>query len=112
MSFPSSSLDGAIAGTSSAILPLYAPPESLLASTPAPLTATKERIRKTFDQEDERVYFDKQSGNWRCEIEGQEGSDEVEWEAQTQAWVPVLNEEAIKAQQAAYSVEGVDEEVS
>jgi HIV Tat-specific factor 1 len=87
--------------------PLFAPPETLSLSTPFSESASS-AIRKLFDEKDERVYFDKQSGNWRCEIEG---GDEVEWNAQRQAWVPVLDDDAFRAQQAAYSVDGVDEEV-
>ena len=36
----------------------------------------------------------------------------MEWDGEKQSWVPVLDEAAVRAQQAAYSVEGVDEEVS
>lgn len=86
--------------------PLFAPPERLLLSTPTSAPKTAATTRKPFDEHDERVYFDKQSGNWRCEIEG---GEEVEWNVQGQAWMPVLDDEAIRAQQAAYSV---DEEVS
>ncbi|UZJ54784.1 hypothetical protein CBS101457_004104 [Exobasidium rhododendri] len=88
------------------VRPLFAPPERISLSAPfsaAPSTSA----RRQFDENDERVFFDKQSGNWRCEMVGEE---EVEWDVPSQAWLPVLDEEAFKAQQAAYSVEGVDEE--
>lgn len=88
--------------------PLYAPPLKL-ATRIVPGSTTE---RRPFDDSDERVYFDKQSGHWRCEIEGDAGIEEVEWESDNSAWIPVLSEEALRAQQAAYSVAGVDEEVS
>jgi hypothetical protein len=87
-----------------AVRPLYAPPLRLATSISSGSTTE----RKPFDNADERVYFDRQGGSWRCEVEG----EEVEWDAMNRAWIPVLNEEALRAQQAAYSVEGVDEDVS
>lgn len=77
-----------------------------------------------FDQ-DPRVHFDKTAGTWQYEDE----DDGVEYEWNGKSWIPVvcwlafvpntttslttlqLDEEAFKAQQAAYSVAGVDENV-
>ncbi|KAL1406055.1 hypothetical protein Q8F55_007738 [Vanrija albida] len=56
-------------------------------------------------EEDPRVHFDKTSGKWQYEDE-QTGS-EYEWNGQ--AWLPILDQSLIQAQQAAYSVQGVDE---
>ncbi|TFY69802.1 hypothetical protein EVG20_g2984 [Dentipellis fragilis] len=56
---------------------------------------------------DPRVHFDQQSGTWR--LENDDGS-ELEYDAAKGSWVPVVDEELLKRQQAAYSVEGVDEE--
>jgi len=76
-----------------------------------------------FDQ-DPRVHFDKIAGKWQYEDEDTE--QEYEWTGQI--WIPLVctkdicerhihisdqvDEELWKAQQAAYSVEGVDESVS
>ncbi|RDX55173.1 hypothetical protein OH76DRAFT_872453 [Lentinus brumalis] len=57
--------------------------------------------------DDPRVHFDQQAGAWRFE---QDDGSELEYDAAKGAWVPVLDEELVKAQQAAYSVAGVDEE--
>ncbi|OCH91463.1 hypothetical protein OBBRIDRAFT_792292 [Obba rivulosa] len=57
--------------------------------------------------EDPRVHFDRNSGTWR--FEDDDGS-EMEWDAAKGAWVPVVDEDLVKTQQAAYSVAGVDEE--
>lgn len=60
--------------------------------------------------DDPRVHFDKTAGKWQYEDE--QTGQEYEWNDIAKAWVPIIDEEQIKAQQAAYSVEGVDEEVS
>ncbi|GAA6017775.1 hypothetical protein JCM10207_000496 [Rhodosporidiobolus poonsookiae] len=52
-------------------------------------------------------YFDRASGKWM--VEDQQGN-ELEWDDSRKAWVPALTDEVLKAQQAAYSVAGVDEE--
>ncbi|GJN94356.1 hypothetical protein Rhopal_007430-T1 [Rhodotorula paludigena] len=51
-------------------------------------------------------YFDRQLGKWCCE---DRDGNELEWDAARNAWVPAITEDVLKAQQAAYSVEGVDE---
>ncbi|RPD78047.1 hypothetical protein L226DRAFT_531432 [Lentinus tigrinus ALCF2SS1-7] len=56
---------------------------------------------------DPRVHFDRQAGAWRFE---QDDGTELEYDAGKGAWLPVLDEDLVKAQQAAYSVAGVDEE--
>ncbi|WVW79218.1 hypothetical protein I302_101184 [Kwoniella bestiolae CBS 10118] len=55
-------------------------------------------------EEDPRVHFDKTAGKWQYEDD-----DGTEYEWAGQAWIPLINEELLKAQQAAYSVAGVDE---
>ncbi|GJE94495.1 RRM domain-containing protein [Phanerochaete sordida] len=57
--------------------------------------------------DDPRVHFDRQAGTWRFE---DDDGNEMEYDAAKGAWVPVLSEDLLKAQQAAYSVPGVDEE--
>ncbi|KAJ8597493.1 hypothetical protein M405DRAFT_724156 [Rhizopogon salebrosus TDB-379] len=56
--------------------------------------------------EDDRVHFSRETGTWR--LENDDGT-ELEYNS-TKGWVPVLDEELVKKQQAAYSVAGVDEE--
>ncbi|KAI1794179.1 hypothetical protein LXA43DRAFT_1092109 [Ganoderma leucocontextum] len=56
---------------------------------------------------DPRVHFDQTAGTWRFE---EDDGTELEYDAAKGAWVPLVDEELLKAQQAAYSVAGVDEE--
>ncbi|KAG8906657.1 hypothetical protein FRB99_006358 [Tulasnella sp. 403] len=55
---------------------------------------------------DPRVYFSKETGRWQFE---DDDGKEMEWDVAKGAWVPVIDEELLKTQQAAYKVEGVDE---
>ncbi|KAH9931139.1 uncharacterized protein BXZ73DRAFT_101723 [Epithele typhae] len=57
--------------------------------------------------DDPRVHYDRNAGTWRFE---QDDGSELEYDGAKGAWVPVLDEDLLKAQQAAYSVAGVDEE--
>ncbi|KAI6046159.1 hypothetical protein EDC04DRAFT_2558357 [Pisolithus marmoratus] len=57
---------------------------------------------------DDRIHFSKESGTWRFE---QEDGSELEYDAVKGIWVPVVDEDLVKKQQAAYSVPGVDEEL-
>ncbi|GJJ06061.1 hypothetical protein Clacol_000249 [Clathrus columnatus] len=69
---------------------------------------------RTFEEQaaafgdDERVHFSKESGTWRYEAED---GMEMEWDVSKSAWVPVIDDDLVKAQQAAYSLPGVDESV-
>ncbi|KAG6900539.1 hypothetical protein C0993_009116 [Termitomyces sp. T159_Od127] len=56
---------------------------------------------------DERIYFSKEANAWRLE---QDDGPELEYDAAKGAWVPLVDEDLVKRQQAAYTVEGVDEE--
>ncbi|KAI0769779.1 hypothetical protein BD413DRAFT_477399 [Trametes elegans] len=56
---------------------------------------------------DPHVHFDRTAGTWRFE---QDDGTELEYDAAKGAWVPLVDEDLVKAQQAAYSVAGVDEE--
>lgn len=56
------------------------------------------------------MHFDVQSGKWF--YENAETGQEFEWNAVANAWVPIVEEDVLQAQQAAYSVQGVDESVS
>ncbi|EIN11981.1 hypothetical protein PUNSTDRAFT_63042 [Punctularia strigosozonata HHB-11173 SS5] len=56
---------------------------------------------------DERVYLSKETNTWRFEADD---GTEMEWDVGKNAWLPVLDDDVVKSQQAAYSVAGVDEE--
>ncbi|KAI0696724.1 hypothetical protein BC835DRAFT_1271448 [Cytidiella melzeri] len=77
----------------------YAPPTALAGSSAAAQAAAF--------AEDERIHFDRTAGTWRFE---DDDGNEMEYDADKGVWVPVLSEDLVKAQQAAYSVAGVDEE--
>ncbi|KAJ9116667.1 hypothetical protein QFC20_000601 [Naganishia adeliensis] len=78
--------------------------------TSAP-TTTKQRQRPhPLPQEfstDPRVHFDKAVGKWQYEDEAT--NQEFEWNEPGQTWVPVISDDLIRAQQAAYAIQGVDE---
>ncbi|KAF8881545.1 hypothetical protein CPB85DRAFT_1378315 [Mucidula mucida] len=59
--------------------------------------------------DDPRVYFNKESNTWRYE---EDDGTEMEYDAGKGAWLPLVDEDLMKQQQAAYSVSGVDEEAS
>ncbi|KAH7914131.1 hypothetical protein BJ138DRAFT_1123787 [Hygrophoropsis aurantiaca] len=56
---------------------------------------------------DPRIHFSKESGTWRLE---EEDGSELEYDSAKGKWVPLVDEDLVKKQQAAYSVAGVDEE--
>lgn len=56
---------------------------------------------------DTRLHLDQRSNKWAYEDE-----DGNQWEWSNKAWIPVLNEDFVRAQQQAYNREGVDDEVS
>ncbi|KAN0107202.1 hypothetical protein V8E52_010404 [Russula decolorans] len=58
-------------------------------------------------EDDPRVYFDTQSSRWRLE----DGDAELEYEPSRAVWMPVVDEDLVRKQQAAYSIAGVDEEI-
>lgn len=62
----------------------------------------------TFRSED--MHFDSVSGKWM--VEDPVSGKEFEWNVAANAWLEVVEDDLIKAQQAAYSVQGVDESVS
>ncbi|KAH9061363.1 hypothetical protein EDB87DRAFT_1682783 [Lactarius vividus] len=72
----------------------------------APPGAPAEQQAAAFD-DDPRVHFDTQSARWRLE----DGDAEYEYEPSKAVWFPVVDEDLIRKQQAAYSIAGVDEEV-
>ncbi|GBE81197.1 hypothetical protein BKA93DRAFT_814173 [Sparassis latifolia] len=76
-----------------------APPAAVAGSTAAEQAAAF--------ADDPRVHFDRAAGAWR--LENDDGT-ELEYDAAKGAWLPLVDEDLVKAQQAAYSVAGVDEE--
>ncbi|KDQ57613.1 hypothetical protein JAAARDRAFT_35306 [Jaapia argillacea MUCL 33604] len=55
---------------------------------------------------DPNTYYDRETGTWRYE---NEDGTEMEWDITKNSWKPVVDEELVKNQQAAYSIAGVDE---
>ena len=95
------------------------------AEPPTALQATTFEEQAAAFASDDRIHFSKATGTWR--FESDDGT-EMEWDASKGAWVPLVfnscsypsdgyqlheqvDEDLVKAQQAAYSVPGVDEEV-
>lgn len=70
--------------------------------------ATHARLQAQFSS-DPRIHFSKETGAWHFEADD---GREMQWDATKNVWVEVVDEDMLKAQQAAYAVEGVDEEVS
>ncbi|KAI9509404.1 hypothetical protein F5148DRAFT_759525 [Russula earlei] len=68
--------------------------------------ASAEELAVAFEH-DPRVYLDTQSGRWRLE----DGDAEFEYQPARAVWIPVVDEDLVRKQQAAYSVAGVDEEM-
>ncbi|KAM0745932.1 hypothetical protein T439DRAFT_330285 [Meredithblackwellia eburnea MCA 4105] len=58
--------------------------------------------------QDDRVHFSLESQKWTFE---QEDGSSWEWDTLRSAWVPVLEDQLVRAQQEAYKVDGVDESV-
>ncbi|EMD37555.1 hypothetical protein CERSUDRAFT_73425 [Gelatoporia subvermispora B] len=77
------------------------------AAPPTALAGASADAQAAAFAEDPRVHFDRNAGTWR--FEDDDGS-EMEWDAAKGTWVPVIDEDLLKKQQAAYSVAGVDEE--
>ncbi|KAF8552527.1 hypothetical protein OG21DRAFT_1511389 [Imleria badia] len=71
-----------------------------------PPSATGGSITDIFEADD-RVHFAKETATWRFE---QEDGTELEYDTTKSQWLPVVDEDLLRKQQAAYSVAGVDEE--
>lgn len=83
--------------------PLFAPPKQQSGNGESTSQSN------AFDEQDERIYFDKQTETWKCEA-NTEDDIELEWSVEQRSWVPVLDDELLREQQAAYRVQGVDED--
>lgn len=95
---------------------------------PTALAGSSAEAQAAAFADDDRIHFDRTTGTWRLE---DDDGNEMEYDAAKGVWVPVvsahttyshpsnlrltryqLSDELVKAQQAAYAVEGVDEEAS
>ncbi|KAG8936864.1 hypothetical protein FRC02_010726 [Tulasnella sp. 418] len=56
---------------------------------------------------DPRIHFNTVTETWQFE---DDDGKEMEWDAAKQIWVPLVDEDLVRAQQAAYKMEGVDED--
>ncbi|KAJ2916788.1 hypothetical protein MD484_g3643, partial [Candolleomyces efflorescens] len=74
---------------------------------PSAAAGSSAEVQAAAFADDPRVYFNKSTNTWRFE---QDDEAELEYDSGKGAWVPVLDEDLLKRQQAAYSVAGVDEE--
>ena len=63
----------------------------------------------TMTSDNPNMHFDTQSGKWI--FENPDTGEELEWNIAANAWMPVVDDEVLAAQQAAYAVDGVDESV-
>ncbi|KAF8210265.1 hypothetical protein K438DRAFT_1916720 [Mycena galopus ATCC 62051] len=83
-----------------------------MSSGPPPSAAgsSAQALADAFANDDRHVleiYLEKTSNTWRYE---EEDGTEMEYDAAKGTWVPLVDEDLVKRQQAAYSVAGVDEE--
>ncbi|KIM40155.1 hypothetical protein M413DRAFT_73499 [Hebeloma cylindrosporum] len=77
------------------------------APPPSPAAGSSAEVQAAAFADDPRIYFSKTSNTWRLE---QDDGTELEYDATKSSWVPLVDEDLISRQQAAYSVAGVDEE--
>ncbi|KAF9049722.1 hypothetical protein BJ165DRAFT_1453040 [Panaeolus papilionaceus] len=75
---------------------------------PSPAADSSSAIQQAAFADDPRIYFSKTTNTWRFE---QDDGSELEYDNTKGAWIPVVDDETISRQQAAYSVTGVDESV-
>ncbi|KAJ7084379.1 hypothetical protein B0H15DRAFT_784287 [Mycena belliarum] len=81
-------------------------PPALSGPPPAAAGSSAQALTDAFAN-DERIYLEKTSNTWRYE---EDDGTEMEYDAVKGIWVPLVDEDLVKRQQAAYSVAGVDEE--
>ncbi|KAF8973297.1 hypothetical protein BDZ97DRAFT_2070371 [Flammula alnicola] len=77
------------------------------APPPSPAAGSSAEVQAAAFADDPRIYFSKTSNTWRFE---QEDGTELEYDPSKNSWAPLVDEDLIFRQQAAYSVAGVDEE--
>ncbi|KAF8200842.1 hypothetical protein BJ912DRAFT_947355 [Pholiota molesta] len=74
---------------------------------PSPAAGSSAEVQAAAFADDPRIYFSKTSNTWRFE---QDDGTELEYDPVKSSWVPLVDDDLISRQQAAYSVAGVDEE--
>ncbi|KAF8658269.1 hypothetical protein AX16_002045 [Volvariella volvacea WC 439] len=79
-----------------------------MASAPPPsaVAGSSQEAQAAAFADDPRIYFNKSSGTWRFEADD---GTEMEYDDAKGSWMPLVDEDLLKQQQAAYSVAGVDE---
>ncbi|KDR75919.1 hypothetical protein GALMADRAFT_248714, partial [Galerina marginata CBS 339.88] len=77
------------------------------APPPSPAAGSSAEVQAAAFADDPRIYFSKTANSWRFE---QDDGSELEYDSAKNAWIPLVDEDSISRQQAAYSVSGVDEE--
>ncbi|KAJ7218074.1 hypothetical protein GGX14DRAFT_599556 [Mycena pura] len=79
-----------------------------MSSGPPPSAAgsSAQALAEAFAKDD-RIYLEKTTNTWRYE---EDDGTEMEYDPVKGKWVPLVDEDLLKRQQAAYSVAGVDEE--
>ncbi|PPQ98604.1 hypothetical protein CVT24_003937 [Panaeolus cyanescens] len=85
-----------------------APHDLMSQPPPSPLADSSADVQRAAFADDPRIYFSKTTNTWRFE---QDNGEELEYDNAKGAWIPVVDDETISRQQAAYSVSGVDESV-
>ncbi|PPQ67318.1 hypothetical protein CVT25_005902 [Psilocybe cyanescens] len=83
---------------------MSAPPPPL---PPSPAVGTSVEVQAAAFADDPRIYFSKTANTWRFE---QDDGTELEFDAAKSSWIPLVDDDEISRQQAAYSIAGVDEE--
>ncbi|KAF8906559.1 hypothetical protein CPB84DRAFT_1835074 [Gymnopilus junonius] len=77
------------------------------APPPSPAAGSSAEVQAAAFADDPRIYFSKEANFWRFE---QDDGSELEFDSAKNAWIPLVDEDSISRQQAAYSISGVDEE--
>ncbi|KAF9531610.1 hypothetical protein CPB83DRAFT_848456 [Crepidotus variabilis] len=76
------------------------------APPPSPAAGSSADAQTAAFADDPRIYFSKESNTWRFE---QDDGTELEFDSAKSIWTPVVDDDLVTQQQAAYSMAGVDE---
>ncbi|KIK97116.1 hypothetical protein PAXRUDRAFT_825288 [Paxillus rubicundulus Ve08.2h10] len=74
---------------------------------PSIAAGSSAKLQAAVFADDDRIHFSTETGTWRLE---QEDGSELEYDTNKAQWLPVVDEDLLRKQQAAYAVVGVDEE--
>ncbi|KAJ7594150.1 hypothetical protein C8J56DRAFT_1002129 [Mycena floridula] len=78
-----------------------------MSSLPSVVAGSSAAAQAAAFADDPRIYLSKTSNTWRYE---EDDGTEMEYDAAKGSWIPLVDEDLLKRQQAAYSIAGVDEE--